>query len=435
MNLSSCELIHRYLTGIATHEEVRELESRLKADHGLQDAFLFQVDLDAHLRQEAQAISSSAIAIDAAVRMPSQGIWMWISGASTMALVILMAIVLFYVPLQRAALAYPSLGDLAMNIHPLEQNIWAASAHGDLDAVRSYLQNSSSVDLKTECGLTPLHVATLANQSTVVELLVQNGAEVSRVDREGNTALHMASFLGHTEIVQLLLSAGADPTQRNELGFSSLDNVAITWSVGLESYYHRVGRIINTSLDLDKIRAARPKILQLMASEIPITGNDVPSVSLWQAAITGNTAVVEQHIQIGTDINEKEGFGGNTPLSLSAIFGQEEVAKILIKSGADLNSRNTSGGTTLHQACFFCRTEIVRLLLKAGADSQLEDSRGFTPFELASLEFDDALEAIYRHVYGSLGLSFDPQVVHETRIQIAKILNDSKQVKSTEDSN
>lgn len=426
MSIRSRELIHKYLHGIATKEEVVDLEKCLRFDTELQDEFLLQAEIDSHLRQEAQAVLGSPQAIDIVNSTTPQGIWMWISGVSTMVVAVLIAIALFSMPIQRAAMAHPSLGDLAMSIHPQEQNIWAASAQGDLEAVRRYLRNSFSVDVKAECGLTALHIATLANRSAVVDLLLENGADVSQVDHEGNTALHMASFLGRTEIVQSLLVAGADPTQRNKLGFSSLDNVAITWSVDLESYYHHVEQIINTTLDLQQIRMARPKILQLMASKSQISGNDAPPVSLWQAAITGNTAVVKQHIEAGTDVNAKEGLGGNTPLSLSAIFGQAEVAKILVEADADLNLQNTSGGTALHQASFFCRAEVVRLLIQAGADCQLEDSRGLTPLELASLEFDDAMEASCRHVYESLGLSFDAELVRETRTQIAKMLRDAK---------
>ena len=258
-----------------------------------------------------------------------------------------------------------------VDIPQSEQNIWAAAAEGDLDAIRRELKTSVSVDAKAECGLTPLHIATLANHPAAIELLLANGADVSLADREGNTALHMASFLGRTDIVRLLLKAGADPELRNDLGFSSLDNVAITWSEGLEDYYHHVERVLNTKLDLEQIRAERPKILRLLASESMIPPDLAPPVSLWQAAITGNTAAVEQHIRAGTDINAKEDFGGSTPLILAAIFGQKEVAAILIDAGADLELRNNSGGTALHQACFFCRPEIVELLLNAGADPHL----------------------------------------------------------------
>ena len=70
MSKSLNELIHRYLVGIATDEEVRELEARLLADDQLQDEFLFQTELDAHLRQEAQSGSSLDPALSHRVEVP-----------------------------------------------------------------------------------------------------------------------------------------------------------------------------------------------------------------------------------------------------------------------------------------------------------------------------------------------------------------------------
>lgn len=232
----------------------------------------------------------------------------------------------------------------------------------------------------------------------------------------------MASFLGRTDLVRLLLKAGADPELRNHLGFSSLDNVAITWSAGLEDYYHHVERVLKTTLDLEQIRAERPQILRLLASESRTPPDLAPPVSIWQAAMTGNTAAVEQHIRAETDINSKEDLSGSTPLMVATTFGRVEVARFLISEGADLDARNNSGGTALHVACFFCQPEIVELLLNAGADPNQFNNWQLTPLEVATSEFDAELEGVYRHSYGSLNLQFDSQHVQEVRVRIAEIL-------------
>jgi len=422
MNKSSNELIHRYLLGITTDDEVRELEARLLADDQLQDEFLFQSEVDSYLRQEAQSITSLDVAVDSPSPSTSPTLWKWISGVSTLAATILVAIVLLNTPLHREAIAHPSLGELAVDIPQSGQNIWAAAADGDLDAIRKELAEPSFVNAKADCGLTPLQIATLAYHPAAVELLLTSGADVSLADREGNTALHMASFLGRTDLVRLLLKAGADPELRNHLGFSSLDNVAITWSEGLEDYYHHVERVLDTTLDLEKIRAERPKILRLLASESTTPPDLAPPVSIWQAAMTGNTAAIEQHVGAGTDLNLKEDLSGSTPLMVASTFGQVEVARFLISEGADLDARNNSGGTALHVACFFSQPAIVELLLNAGADPNAVNSRGLTPLDVVSIEFDEELGGAYRHVYESLGLKFDEQFVRKTRARIAETL-------------
>ena len=422
MNKSSNELIHRYLLGITTDDEVRELEARLLADDQLQDEFLFQSEVDAHLRQEAQSIAKPDVAVDSPGPSASPALWKWISGVSTLAATILVAIVLFNFPPHREAMAYPSLGDLTVDIPLSGQNIWAAAADGDLDAIRKELAEPSFVDAKADCGLTPLQIATLAYHPAAVELLLTSGADVSLADREGNTALHMASFLGRTDLVRLLLKAGADPELRNHLGFSSLDNVAITWSEGLEDYYHHVERVLDTTLDLEKIRAERPKILRLLASESTTPPDLEPSVSIWQAATTSNTAAIQQHIAAGSDLNAREEIGGSTPLILAAIFGQPDIAKALIDAGADLEVRNNSGGTALHLASFFCQPEVVEILLQAGADTSKTNNHGLTPLGVVSGEWNAELQGIYQYVYGSLNLKFDREHVRKTRDEISEIL-------------
>ena len=48
-----------------------------------------------------------------------------------------------------------------------------------------------------------------------------------------------------------------------------------------------------------------------------------------------NIAAVKQHIAAKSDINEKEKFGGSTPLISASLFGKTEIAKLLIDAGAN----------------------------------------------------------------------------------------------------
>ena len=421
--MKSSELIHRYLIGGASAEEVRELESRLQSDETLQDEYLLQAELDAHLRQQVETglMEDDKPKPDAS---PSAShVWKWVSGISTLAATILLALMTLNFPQPQTAMAYPSLGKLNVDVSRTKHNIWAAAADGDLNAVGNELENHVSVNAKAECGLTPLHVATLFDQLATARLLLASGADVSLTDGEGNTALHMAAFLGHTDIVRALLKVGADPAVRNHLGFSSVDNVAVKWSSGLEAYYHNVEKVLNTSLDQERIRSERPSILQLLSTANVVSINRTPTISLWQAAITGNTAAVEQHIAAGTDLEAKEDFGGSPSLILAAIFRHKEVASILIDAGADLESRNNSGGTALHHACFFCRPEIVELLLDLGADPNQINNRGLTPLKIVTLDFDEDLQGAYLHAYDWLNLELDLDDIKSARIQIAGILN------------
>lgn len=77
-----------------------------------------------------------------------------------------------------------------------------------------------------------------------------------------------------------------------------------------------------------------------------------PSISLQDAARTGNLEAIQQHIKAASNLNEKEPVGGSSPLNTAATFGQTDAARALIKGGADVNSRNNDGATPLMTATF-----------------------------------------------------------------------------------
>ena len=77
----------------------------------------------------------------------------------------------------------------------------------------------------------------------------------------------------------------------------------------------------------------------------------------------------------------------------------------------------------IHLASFFCRPKIVELLLKSGADPNNVNKHGLTPLAATSIEMNAELGAIYQHVYVSLGLKCELDVVAVAREQIAEILS------------
>jgi hypothetical protein len=183
-----------------------------------------------------------------------------------------------------------------------------------------------------------------------------------------------------------------------------------------------------------------------------------PSMSLHEAAMQGNLEAIRQHIEAGSDLNEKDPmsgaspliiatvFGqievlkalieagadmnagnneGSTPLIIAAVFNRIEVSKVLIEAGADMNARNNEGSTALHTAALLCRTEIVDVLLKNGADKNIKNNVGRTALDAVTGPFDD-VKGVYDYlqavVFGPLGLELDYERIKMTRPKIAEML-------------
>ncbi|MBN2130683.1 MAG: ankyrin repeat domain-containing protein [Sedimentisphaerales bacterium] len=147
-----------------------------------------------------------------------------------------------------------------------------------------------------------------------------------------------------------------------------------------------------------------------------------PDVDIWRAAASGNIEAIKQHLQDGTDVDARESPGGGTPLIVAAIFGQTEVAKLLIERGANVNVGSSDGATALHAAAFFCHTEIVKLLLDRGAQVNAENIRGETPLDAVAGEWSQELEGIYKWLAELWSLQLDLERIRATRPRIAALL-------------
>ncbi|MEW6354695.1 MAG: ankyrin repeat domain-containing protein [Planctomycetota bacterium] len=82
----------------------------------------------------------------------------------------------------------------------------------------------------------------------------------------------------------------------------------------------------------------------------------------------------------------KKPIGGMTPLHWAAIFGNVEVAKLLIERGANIEARDGMGRTPLLLAVINGQNLMVDLLLKNGADPNAQNASKYTPLMLAVLQ-------------------------------------------------
>lgn len=148
-----------------------------------------------------------------------------------------------------------------------------------------------------------------------------------------------------------------------------------------------------------------------------------PRVDIHTATFFANHEAIKQHIEAGTDLNEKDQYG-STPLHVAVTFGRTDIAISLINADADLSIKNPQGSTPLHIASFFCRTEIVKALLAKDADKNVKDNFGSTPLKSVEGPFND-VKPIYDQMtkdLGALGLKLDYKHLEETRPIIAELL-------------
>jgi len=161
-----------------------------------------------------------------------------------------------------------------------------------------------------------------------------------------------------------------------------------------------------SGLEITEVELLLPTTLVDLAPEVP----QPPVMDIWAATSQGNLEVVKGHLAAGIDIDAAfiaPGVvaSGATPLHMAVLADQREVARFLIRQGANINApaKDEYSGTPLHWAAVLGRVEMARQLIDAGADVNVRDKYG-TPLDSTHHE----------------GLSES-----EARLEIAELLRDS----------
>lgn len=204
-----------------------------------------------------------------------------------------------------------------------------AAAYNHKEIVKSLLKHPDiDVNVRCENGGTALMYAAAWGKNEAVELLVKH----PKIDVnmgissfvEGNTILSMAMQEGHKEIVKMLLK------------HPDIDVNAVCNMFGVTA----LGRAILRD-DKDMIK------LLLRHSDINVKGNPIFS-NLMVAIVRGREEIVKLFLDKGADVNEKLPIIESTPLISAVIFERPRIVNLLLSQpGIDVNARNGEGQTAL----------------------------------------------------------------------------------------
>jgi len=240
--------------------------------------------------------------------------------------------------------------------------------------VKLLLEFGANVNAQDKDGKTVLHFVEKGHEK-IVKLLLEFGANVHAEDKGGKTVLHFAVEKGHERNVKLLLECGANVHAEDKNG-----NTVLHYAVK-NGYSLIVDHVLKHCPDVNN-RSNRNalnvavhgngkeygKIIEnLLQFGFTVNPEDVNNCELLHAAVEkGYLKIVEEFLKYGTDVNKlyKSTYGkGYMPLHVAARNKQEEVAKLLIRYGADVNAQDESGKTSIFYATENADFRITKLLL------------------------------------------------------------------------
>jgi ankyrin repeat protein len=231
--------------------------------------------------------------------------------------------------------------------------IWNAAANGHFTEVQKHLAAGEKINNQEKIrGFTPLMVAIDCFQTELVDDLLKLGGDPNLVSLEGYTALSLAARNADVGLMKKLIDAGA----KIDLGTDQIGTLVrqTLYSGSVEAF----------QLLLDAGFQINRSIQNLIPSD-SARGNTMTPLHL--AAYKGNTEVVELILKNGADINSKASAYGNTPLLYAVITENPFTAKRLIELGADMSLVNDVGNGAFFYAAKNLHEDCSVVLMKAGA--------------------------------------------------------------------
>jgi ankyrin repeat protein len=209
----------------------------------------------------------------------------------------------------------PAPGATPMDVHAgANDRLLAAAASGDPAELAAALADGADVDARDPRGRTALLVATAARQTEAVRQLLAAGADVDLQDDQLDNPFLYAGAEGIVDILRLVNDAGADPSLTNRFGGTALIPASERGHVEVVRYL-----LEETDVDIDHVN--RLGWTALLEAIVLADGD------------AAHQEVVRLLIEHGADLDiaDKDGV---RPLAHARARGQTHIAEALAAAGA-----------------------------------------------------------------------------------------------------
>ena len=328
----------------------------------------------------------------------------------------------------------------------METPLHKAAESGDIQAVRDLIISGEKIDDRNRAGETPLHYAARFGNMEVLKLLIENAAKIDEVAENGSTPLHIAIKERQFEIMKIIIENGADVNAESwgrnaldlalEYGYEhTLEIVKLLISKGSKIHHYNIFQAIDSMAIIQYLaqNGANINATCFWSNFQPHKEYSIGCKPLHVAALLGKYEIVKYLVENGADVNARnskditpllsslqdtydqlirdKGYAEiknrqkiaiyliekgaivsvfdkkttKTPLHYTVKNGYEDLVKILVNKGENVNARDSFEQTPLMILARFAKDSfeaIADTLLKNGAEINAQEKLGYTPLLL-----------------------------------------------------
>jgi ankyrin repeat protein len=253
-------------------------------------------------------------------------------------------------------------GSLHQNVCSMSHLHWLLLLRRPINEIQSTISMTSNINYVSPVGLTALHIACENDDANIVLSLLNMGANVNCITHHHqHTPLHLALLAKQHAIINLLIYRGADINAATNHGYTPL-------------------HIAAGNDDLESI-----SILNNSPHQASQFSHDADSLFPFHLAILSFNVDAVRALMNGDSLGRRSN-NGRTALHMAVEIGFEEAVSIFIDfmqihQLSLINCKDSSGKTALHVAIERNNLVIFQKLLENGADATVSD-RKLSPAKL-----------------------------------------------------